>query len=190
MALYRPIPFVQHLLQKHLSPNAYVIDATVGNGNDTLFIAQLLNQHGKIWGFDIQQTAITNTTNRLKEQNIACSIELFQQSHAALLQRLEQYIGKIDAVIFNLGYLPHHDESVTTMLSSTYQAILQATALLKIRGLLIIVAYPGHKHGMIEYKALQQLFAKANNNFYYASNYQQINGTNNPPSVFVIEKRS
>ena len=188
MALYRPITFSQHLLQKQIHPQAKIIDATIGNGNDTAFIANLLGPKGKLFGFDIQQTAIDQNKTRLEELKPACEITLFKQSHASMIDVLADVTGQIDAIIFNLGYLPHADETITTTLPSTYTAILQSLCLLKPKGLLIIVAYKGHAAGQTEFQALGKLFAHAHPSHYYVTHYGQINALGDPPSVFTIEK--
>jgi len=189
MALYRPLPFVQHILAKQLHPQALVIDATVGNGHDMCTIANLLSRSGKLFGFDIQKQAIDNTTDNLKKLNPQCAIKLFAQSHATMLPTLTQYIGKIDCVIFNLGYLPHGQQTRTTMIDTTYTALLQALMLLKQKGLLIMVTYPGHENGLIEHQCLTQLFAQADPSSYFITTYQQVNNVARPPHVFLLEKR-
>lgn len=190
MALYRTIPFVRHILEKHLHPQGYVIDATLGNGNDTLTCANLLGASGKIFGFDVQQQAIMNTRAKLEKNGHQCAIAYIHDSHEYLLAHLAEYVGKIDCVIFNLGYLPHADnQAMTTMISSTYKALLQAMILLKERGLLIVVTYPGHPSGLVEHQQLMQLFQKANPDFYFITTYYQMNHTENPPHIFLVEKR-
>jgi len=188
MALYRTLPFVGHILQKHIHPQARVIDATLGNGNDVATLIPLLSYSGKLFGFDIQRQAITNTTRRLEQLPIRCQVKLFQQSHSTMLPTLEQYIEKIDCVIFNLGYLPHADQTITTTIQTTYTAILQALTLLKPKGLLIIVTYPGHDNGLIEHKQLTQLFSNAPVKHYFITTYKVMNNKRNPPHVFLIEK--
>jgi SAM-dependent methyltransferase len=188
MALYRPLPFVTHILEKHIHRQARVIDATVGNGNDAATITRLLSHSGKFFGFDIQHEAIEQTTRRLATQHVQCTIDLFQQSHSTMLPILEQYIEKIDCVIFNLGYLPHADHHVTTIIQTTYTAILQALTLLKHKGLLIIVTYPGHDNGLIEHEQLRKLFTQANAANYFITTYRAVNNKRNPPHVFLIEK--
>ncbi|MEJ7220935.1 class I SAM-dependent methyltransferase, partial [Staphylococcus gallinarum] len=85
--------------------------ATCGNGNDTLFLAQNV-PNGFVYGFDIQQLAITNT-----EQKVATfsNVKLIKDSHNNVKQYIKaEHIGKIDAAIFNLGYLPKGDKSIVT----------------------------------------------------------------------------
>jgi len=190
MALYRTTPFVQHILRKHIQSHARVIDATVGNGHDTAFIATSLSHAGKLFGFDIQQRAIDNTTARLEQLAPSCSMTFFQQSHATMLPTLNDYVNKIDCIVFNLGYLPHADETITTNVDTTYSALLQALVLLKQKGIVVLVTYPGHEEGNREHEALERLLAKANPTHYFITTYQQVNNRGNPPNVFLIEKRT
>ena len=187
MALYRPIPFIHHQLEKHLSPSSLVVDATVGNGHDSEYITSLLGYRGQLFGFDIQEAAITATAEKVKNAN--CRTTLFHKSHAEMFTTLSHFAERIDCVIFNLGFLPHHDETVTTLLPSTYSAILQALCLLRKKGLLLIVTYPGHGAGKTEFDVLEHLFKFADTKKFYITSYAQVNDCNNPPIVYCIEKK-
>lgn len=186
MALYRPLPFVQHLLTKHLSPSSYVIDATLGNGFDTDFITNILTRTGHLWGFDIQQQALDITTQKIAHK--PCQKDLFCQSHTQMLPLLSAYQQKIDLIIFNLGFLPHSDETITTTFNSTYRALLQSISLLRKKGLIIIVAYPGHAVGFDEHIKLSQLLQQQAPDHFFISTYQQINAQRQVPIVYTIEK--
>ncbi|GBU11057.1 rRNA methyltransferase [Erysipelotrichaceae bacterium] len=187
MAVYRPLPFVHHLLTKHLKSASYVIDATLGNGNDARFISTILQRNGKLWGFDIQKQAILQA--RAKIGSTACLTNIIWDGHHHMFTHLEKYQGKIDCVIFNLGYLPHGDEAITTTLPTTYSAILQAVCLLRQKGIIIIVTYPGHPNGIHEHTILANLFTNVASHNFFISTYAQINNDKNPPHVFIIEKR-
>ena len=45
MKLERILPFSKTLIKEHIKQDSIVIDATCGNGNDTLFLAQVSNGH-------------------------------------------------------------------------------------------------------------------------------------------------
>lgn len=49
------LPFAHDTLRKVVRPGDYVIDATCGNGHDTLLLAELVGINGHVLGFDIQQ---------------------------------------------------------------------------------------------------------------------------------------
>lgn len=80
------------------------VDATVGNGFDTLFLAECVGQKGKVYGFDIQQTALDNTKKLLTEAGLLDRVYLFHDSHSHMGTYLSN--NTVKAVMFNLGYLP------------------------------------------------------------------------------------
>ena len=96
-----------------------VIDATAGNGNDTLFLAQLVGSEGKVYAFDIQEKAVENTKNRLAENGVFwCDVIL--DGH----QNMKNYVDTVvKAVMFNFGYLPGGDKSVFTHKETSIPAI-------------------------------------------------------------------
>lgn len=157
---------VKQLMSNHLKDNDLVIDATVGNGKDTLFLANLVSK-GFVYGFDIQQTALDNASKLLKRNNIT-NYQLFLEDHQNINKFLKDYLGKISLVNFNLGYLPGGDKSITTNYQSTIKAIDNALKLLNNKGMILITVYPGHKAGFEEHKAIENYLKKLKN---YQINY-------------------
>ena len=130
-------------MEKEISPDSICVDATMGNGNDTLFLAERVKH---VYAFDIQKEALENTVKKLEGRD---NVTLILASHADM----DQYIQtEIDLCIFNLGYLPKGGTSLTTLSSSTYTAIKKALALLKKDRCLFIVFYIGHPEGRKEYE--------------------------------------
>ena len=129
----------------------YTVDATVGNGHDTLFLAGLVGDTGHVWGFDIQPAALENTRRQLAEHGLSRRVSLVEAGHEHLEQHLPvQARGKLAAVMFNLGYLPGSDKQVTTRPDTTLAALQAALANLRPGGLLSVLAYRGHEGGLIE----------------------------------------
>ena len=157
--------FVKQQIDEHLKPNDLVIDATTGNGNDTLYISKILKD-GFIFGFDIQKDAIENTDKLLKENNIE-NYKLFNASHEDMLENLKEYENKISLIIFNLGYLPNGDKSITTTWETTKKAIDDGLKLLNNKGIILITVYPGHNEGSNESKNLQEYLKDKNVSYYY-----------------------
>lgn len=188
MALYRPIIFAHKILAEHLNHAAFVIDATVGNGYDSLFVSEILGRNGKLFGFDIQKAAIEQTQNKL--QNTQCKTQLFCQGHETMFQTLSGYARKIDAVIFNLGFLPYGSPNITTQTATTFSAIIQSFALLRPKGIIVIVAYRGHNMGKIEQSFLDSWLAKVSDKVAYIAKYEQFNTQSDAPLVYSIEKRN
>lgn len=71
MKLERVLPFARSLLQTAVKEGDYAVDATLGNGHDTCFLAEIVGDSGKVFGFDIQKEAIESSTTRLKEKNFS-----------------------------------------------------------------------------------------------------------------------
>lgn len=121
------------------------IDATAGNGHDTLFLAQQVGTTGRVIAFDIQEEAIQFTRTRVAAAGLLDRVVLIRTSHAMLAQQVEP--GTVAAVMFNLGYLPGGDVSLITHREETLAALVQALVALRPTGLLSIVCYPGHPGG-------------------------------------------
>ena len=86
-----------------VSEGEQVVDATCGNGRDTLFLAELVGEKGKVFSFDIQAEALSKTRRLLEANNLLSRVHLIQSGH----EHIQDYVhGKIAAVMFNLGYLP------------------------------------------------------------------------------------
>ncbi|WP_347985754.1 class I SAM-dependent methyltransferase [Methylomonas sp. AM2-LC] len=132
-----------------------VIDATLGNGYDTQRLAVAVGDGGRVYGFDIQQQAIENTRNRLIEQGLQQRVELYHCSHDEMLLRLPQRLqGRIQAIMFNLGYLPGGDKSLVTKSDSTLTALTAALQMLAKTGVITVLVYPGHAGGELEAQAV------------------------------------
>jgi hypothetical protein len=140
-----------HLLQaheyweNHLKPTDLAIDMTVGNGHDTLVLAKLLPD-GYVFGFDIQKKAIEATQARVPQAH------LFHCSHTELKKIPLPTPPRL--IVYNLGYLPGGDKSITTQVETTLQSLSKALALLDLGGALSITCYPGHEEGKREEEAV------------------------------------
>ncbi|QDT35653.1 class I SAM-dependent methyltransferase [Stratiformator vulcanicus] len=147
------------LIRPHLRPGDTVIDATVGNGYDTLFLAEGVGGDGNVYGFDIQLDALKAAGQLLEEAGYQ-NVRLYQSSHSRLRSELPPDLdGRISVVMFNLGYLPGGDHGIVTTRDSTLPAISQSFQLLKPAGLLSVIAYTGHSGGREETIALEEHFA-------------------------------
>jgi tRNA A58 N-methylase Trm61 len=142
---------VHDAVRSVVGPGDNVVDATVGNGHDTLFLAGLVGPEGRVTGFDVQQAAVDSTRVRLESAGVAERVRLVRASHHELGRHCE---GPLRCVMFNLGYLPGSDKSVITTPGTTIQALDQALELLGPGGLVTIVLYPGHVGGVDEARAV------------------------------------
>lgn len=150
----KPISLVKeaHSLIKHtLHSGDMAIDATVGNGYDTLFLVEQVGTMGRVYGFDVQETALDITRSRLQQANLSECLTLIQANHAAMAEKIPvQYQDNINAIMFNLGYLPGGDKTIITQAKSTLLALNSAAQLLSVDGVITVIAYPGHNGGDIE----------------------------------------
>ena len=177
--------YVHELMKQRVHEGSVVIDATMGNGHDTLYLAKLVGHEGRVFAFDIQEQAIESTHQLLKENKFVSRVELILQSHADM----EFPENSIDFVVFNLGYLPGADKKVTTKGSSTIQAVEKSLKALKVGGLLILVVYWGHEEGKVEKESVEQFVEQIPYPEFMVLRYQYVNPGNHPPFVFAIERR-
>src|SRR5690606_15386726 len=129
------------IMIRNVKSGNIAIDATVGNGNDTILLASLVGQEGKVYGFDIQESAILKTKIKLFENNLAERVYLIRDSH----ENIDKYVTeRADLIVFNLGYLPGGNHEKVTKVESTAKAVKKSLELLKENGLLLITTYLGH----------------------------------------------
>lgn len=171
--------YVRKLIIENIKYNDIVVDATIGNGNDTLFLGKIVTQ-GKIFGFDIQDQAILNTKNILHKNNISNYI-LYKKSHIYINSILNEYKGKISLILFNLGYLPKSDKKIMTMADSTVLAIEKSISLLNKKGIILIIVYPGHNEGKKESIAINNFLKKKK------INHDVFRNTSNPTAPYLIK---
>lgn len=139
----------------HLRGGDLAVDATAGNGHDTLFMARLVAPGGRVFAFDVQADALAQTALRLRAAGLQNSVQLFHDGHQHLLRNLPpESWGRIRAVMFNLGYLPGGDKRLTTQGSSTVEALRQAIEALDPAGVMSILVYRGHPGGQTEAQAV------------------------------------
>lgn len=133
------------------------VDATAGNGHDTVFLAHTVGAGGQVCSFDLQSDALQATQRLLAEhgEELARRVTLINACHSQLARHLPADLqGQVACVMFNLGYLPGGDHSVTTRSSTTLPAIAQATRLLRPGGVISILGYTAHNGGQQEVDAV------------------------------------
>lgn len=139
----------------HVQEGDVAVDATVGNGHDTLFLAGRVGVAGLVYGFDIQPRALHAARARLRAVNQEARLRLLLAGHETMREHIEApHQGRIAAAMFNLGYLPGGDKQVMTLATTTLTALDAALELLAPGGGLSILAYPGHPGGEAEYLAV------------------------------------
>ena len=150
----RPTELAHRLLEEVVGEGARAIDATAGNGHDTLFLARLVGASGRVLAFDVQAAAIDSARTLLEQEGVAERVTFHHESHALLADRAEA--GSADAVMFNLGYLPGADRTVITETDGTLVALGAAAHVLRPGGWLCVTCYPGHSGGGDEATAVER----------------------------------
>lgn len=177
----RPIQLSHEFLAEVLDKDSIAVDATMGNGNDTAFLAGLAK---KVYAFDVQEQALAKTQERLANQNFT-NAELILDGH----ENLDKYVSEpIRAAIFNLGYLPSADKSVITKPDTTLAAIEKILNRLEIGGRLSVMIYYGHAGGDMEKDAVLDFISQLDQHLYTAMLYQPLNQVNTPPFLVMVEK--
>ncbi|SFX18221.1 Putative rRNA methylase [Thermoactinomyces sp. DSM 45891] len=178
--------YIKQAIQEQSHPIA--IDATLGNGYDTIFLAQEVGAQGLVFGFDIQSLAIEKTSQRLQQKGVLERATLFHAGHECWEAFIpHKYKNQINAVMFNLGYLPHGDETIITRPATTLQAMRYACQWLAPRGIITIALYVGHEGGKDEVDHVISLASKLPSNQFQVTWTQTLNRSS-APSLIVIEK--
>lgn len=187
MPLLKTVAFVHMLLAGHVVSGARVIDATMGNGHDTLALARLVGDSGHVYAFDIQSEALAATAARLSREHMQARATLIQDNHA----RMHEHVSDpVSAIVFNLGYLPGTDKACATQATNTLAAVRSALTLLAPGGLLLIAVYWGHPAGASEKEALEPFVAQLSPEQYRVLKYEFINRANPAPYLLAIERFS
>ena len=139
----RPTQMAHREVEAVLRPGDLAIDATAGNGHDTVFLAERVGDTGKVLAFDVQAEAIAAARARVAD--LAGRVDFIHGSHVELSEHAAP--GSVAAVMFNLGYFPGGDHAVITRTGETLAALNAALVVLKPGGILTVVCYPGHPGG-------------------------------------------
>jgi SAM-dependent methyltransferase len=173
-------------LRERLRAGDAVVDATCGNGHDTLLLAQLIGPAGKVWAFDIQAAALAATRGLLEEGGCLAQAELVAAGH----ERLGEFVtGPLRAAVFNLGYLPGGDKSCVTRPEQTVAALQQGLGLLLPGGIVTIAVYTGHTGGTEEGEAVEEWAASLSPVLYNVWRCRQHNRPAMAPYLVLVEKR-
>lgn len=169
------------LWREHLRPGDGAIDATCGNGNDTLFLSELLSAHPEsyVYGYDLQSAAIESTRKLVPSERV----RLFRQSH--------ETFGPLPhpprLIIYNLGYLPKGDKSIVTQTASTLKSVGEALSILAEGGALSITCYPGHDEGQKEEAALLDFLAKLPSSSWQVQHHRWLNRPRSPSLLWILK---
>jgi tRNA G37 N-methylase Trm5 len=172
-----------HYWSQIVPKDGFVIDATCGNGHDTLFLAKIC--FGKIIAYDIQESAIQSTKKLLEKNDIDLSkIEFMHTSHEKF-ENIQD--NSVDLIVYNLGYLPGSDKSVKTQPDTTLRSIKKALNLIKSSGAISITFYPGHPEGLEEQKNILAWASHIDPQVWSCCHHQWLNRRESP-TLFLMQK--
>lgn len=174
----------KHFIMQHLRRGCTAVDFTMGNGHDTLFLSRSVGSEGKVYAFDIQQEALNSTASLLESAEAPRNYTLIRDSH----HKVKDYVKEpIRVGMFNLGFLPGGDKSITTMHETTLPAIRDAIELLCRDGCLLIAVYPGHAEGTLEGQLIGEMLATYDRSRILTAKFMLVNSPTSP-FFFLVEK--
>ncbi len=185
MKLERVIQYAQTLLRMSIAEGDIAVDATAGNGHDTVFLAELVGPNGYVYAFDVQKEAVDSTLLRVLDHSYEDRVRVLNRGHEAVDEFVTKEIG---AAIFNLGYLPGSDHSIVTKPNTTVEAIDKMLKLLKVGGMIVLVVYHGHEGGKEERDEVIRYVSELPQKYVHVLRYEFINQKNDPPFIIALEK--
>ena len=184
--MLQPQNITEYFINKYLQEGDCAVDATAGNGNDTLKLCRAVGSSGTVYAFDIQETALLETKDKLEEQGLT-NVSLILDSHS----NIDCYsISKPKSVIFNLGYLPGGDHTLQTKYSTTIEAIEKSLSMLDDNGFISVTIYYGKNSGTEEKEHVLEYLKNLNHKLYTVTTHDFFNRPNNPPLTAIITKNS
>lgn len=174
------------LLEDVIELGDIVIDATMGNGYDTKYLAEKVGENGLVYSFDVQEEAIKSTRKKLEKSQLIDRVKLILDGH----ENMDSYITEgVSCVLFNLGYLPRAKHQIITKPDTTIKAIEKSLEVLKPHGVVSIAIYTGHEGGMDEFNAVLEYVKNLDQTKFNVLNCNFVNQINNPPRLVLIEKK-
>ena len=183
---------VHDALRRVLRAGHSAVDATAGNGYDTLFLARQVGPHGLVWAFDVQQQALDAAAARLAAvQEPLATVRFIHDGHEHAGSYLPEVVPagqELMAVVFILGYLPRTDKRVTTSAATTLAAVTQLLPRMAAGGVMALHAYTGQEGGVAEVAALEELCASLPYTQWSALHTVTRNKTLRPEHVFLLQR--
>lgn len=183
---YQITEWCHRFVAEQVGPGDCCIDATMGNGRDTLFLCRLCGPQGKVYAFDIQPEALERTGELLKREGVLERSRLILDSHA----HMDRYVREesVSCIMFNFGYLPGGDHAKGTRKESSLRAVEKSLALLRRGGLLSLCLYSGGDTGFEEKEALLTYLRGLDSRRYLVIRSEYYNRPNHPPVPVLVIK--
>ncbi len=187
-----PLSVVQfaHTLIRQCSNSArFALDATAGQGFDTLFLADLVGEDGRVLALDIQQEALDKTMMELQRHSLEQRVLLERRSHDELDEILPRIaFPKLDLVMYNLGYLPGSDKLCTTQAHSTIESLKQASRYMIAGSVLSVCVYRAHAGAEDEYEQLLLWLQTLDPTMFRVQQYRALLSPKAPECFIVVKK--
>lgn len=167
-----------------LKPGDFVVDATCGNGHDSLALAKLTE--GNLLCIDIQKSALKQTKEHLKKSLLPSHFKNISY-HLGCHSAFPSFSAPPRLIVYNLGYLPGSDKKVVTEAKTTVESLKSALDLLLPGGMLSITCYSGHEAGAKEEEKVIEFSKSLNKNDFQVCYHQWINKLK-APSLILIQK--
>jgi len=177
--------FAHCILQSVVREGDCAVDATCGNGNDSVFLSALAGKSGRVFAFDIQPEALAMARQRAALLSCPQNIGYICDSHENMLRYVQDGVR---AVVFNLGYLPGAGNSIATKAHTTVPALDVSLKLLLPGGFLLVSAYKGHAGAMEEYEAVSAFMQALPKRGYSVAQVRYPNRKSDSPELFIVEK--
>lgn len=186
MKKYQITEWCRHFIKDHVQEGDICIDATAGNGFDTLALCEAVGEHGRVIAFDIQEEAVVHTKERLKEHGMLSRAEVILDSHTNMGKYAEE--ESVSCITFNFGYLPGGDHNLATKKETSIQAIEEGLGLLKKGGMMSLCIYSGGDSGFEERDEILAFLKNLDRKKYLVIVSAYYNRPNNPPIPAMILK--
>jgi predicted methyltransferase len=185
--LWTAVEFSHLVLKKYIKEGDIVIDATLGNGHDALFIAGLVGEQGMVVGFDIQESAIHASQLLFKTEDVKAKYKFICANHSSILSELNgMSIQRIQCAIFNLGYLPWGDKSIITQPGTTIKALESVMSILEIGGCITVVVYSGHQGAKEEKQSVIDVVSSLDKKKWQTMIYSSLNRETSPDCIAIV----
>lgn len=173
------------LFRLQVKEEGFYVDATMGNGHDTLFLCELAREQGRVAAFDIQEAALKETDRILREKGLRERADLYLESHVNMGKFIEE--ESVDGMYFNFGYLPGGDHSLATKPDTSLEAVKKGLTLLKKGGVMALCIYSGGDTGFEERDRLLEFLKSLDSRKFLVILESFYNRKKNPPiPAFII----
>jgi Putative rRNA methylase len=172
-----------------LFDGALAVDATVGNGFDTLFLTHRVGPKGRVLGFDVQKAALAGARELLKFVGSIERASLIHDSHS----RLAEYLpagASIEGAMFNLGYLPRGNRQIITRPDTTVLALRAVLESLAEHGRVTLLVYRGHEGGIPEYQGIREFLEQLPEDQWKVEELASTSDSPIAPRLFRIRRKS